>query len=372
MSSKKTTFFLFDPNEPAKGIIRLTAFFWLIEKMISWRSWTTLRLFPLVPVHEYLHQLPDLLQNTFFAIDLLLILFVLVVPLNKKVLFSLLMVEVFLCVADQNRWQPWEYQNLFVLLTAIFYKKEKLAPVCFFILGCTYFYSGLHKLNPNFLELVWKNMMLKQFFQVPSSVLANKWVIRSGYLIGLIELMAGISLFFSRLRVKGVVILILMHVFILFLIGPVGLRYNVIVWPWNAYLIGLLMGYLHWRKYHLEPLQRIQLSGIKFIVLFWAILPMGSKWEWWDQYLSSNLYGGDAPKALLCLDNKPLPAKLSPFISKPTGKVKCLSTSQVNLQQWAMKEMNVPVYPERRIYESILQQWNRAYPGSPATLMIYR
>ena len=97
-------------------------------------------------------------------------------------------------------------------------------------------YSGLHK-NDTFLNSRWSTMILKRFFKITALAYIMKWIYYSGYILSVIESFAGISLLFFKTRKAAVVTLMGMHFFILLLIGPFGLHYNKVVWPWNIAMI---------------------------------------------------------------------------------------------------------------------------------------
>src|SRR5205807_646305 len=49
---------------------------------------------------------------------------------------------------DQSRWQPWFYQYLFML--AVLCRRDSPLDTCRFIIAAVYFWSGAHKINPEF------------------------------------------------------------------------------------------------------------------------------------------------------------------------------------------------------------------------------
>ena len=64
------------------------------------------------------------------------------------------------------RWQPWFYQYFFMLAALGFYawkkpeaKNNRVAlDCCALIVVCTYFWSGIQKLNASFIHEVWPDM----------------------------------------------------------------------------------------------------------------------------------------------------------------------------------------------------------------------
>src|SRR6185312_9041869 len=138
-------------------------------------------------------------------------------PPNKYLLTGLLAADVFSCLLDQNRWQPWEYQYLFIIfIFMVNFNRQKIIPIAIsFILVFTYIYSGLGKLNAGFLETTWTTTILKHFFKAPASFVNNQWLYLAGYLLGTVELLAGSGLLFSKTKKTSAIVLILIHLFVL-------------------------------------------------------------------------------------------------------------------------------------------------------------
>ena len=110
-----------------RKIVFITFLFWLIAKMISWKVWTSYRLFPLVPAFEFLNDLPCLYHVILFGVSIFCLTILLIKP--SSVITAILIISELLSVtADQNRLQPWEYQYLFItLLVWLNRKKQKIS-----------------------------------------------------------------------------------------------------------------------------------------------------------------------------------------------------------------------------------------------------
>ena len=354
-----------------QSILKVTGLFWLIAKALSWRIWTTYRLYPLAPAFNWLTPVPGFVHLILLILSLLLITSLLFTE-SKFSLIALLFVELTSCALDQNRWQPWEYQYLFIIFIFIINqnKPKQIPAIVAFILICTYLYSGCGKLNDGFLQGIWYHMVLRSLFKLSANVAHLHWLYYSGYLLAAFELSGGLGLIFSksrRLAAKG---LILMHFLLLLFLGPLGLNYNKIVWPWNVAM--MLYLYLIFIK---KPESLISfkpvLTGLnKLVFLFWAILPALSFWGYWDGLLSSSIYSGKAPIMIICIKDTSKSSELKKFYSN-TGKGICDGAAQINLQNWAMTETNVIPNPERRIYNIIEKKLQAQYPGAGFNFLIY-
>lgn len=334
----------------SKILIRIALLFWLTAKMISYKAWLTNRIFPIVPVFDFLAGTPAYVHLFLYSFSLFCLLILIIRPDFKIVAAALFTSEVLSVMLDYVRWQPWEYEYLFILLMYIINKKsEKFISVIAFMLIALYAYSGIHKLNHGFLVQVWDNMILRSLghFHVSQQ---NSKLFYLGYLLGIIELIAAAGLIFKRTRSYATITLILMHLFNLYWLGPLGMNYNVVVWPWNVAMICFL--------YFLFIRQKgIQLSdafkGMNILVpFFWGLMPALNFVNCWDHYLSGSLYSGKLTLMGVCVDARTIP-ELGQFVSSNDFHHMCEGKSLVKVQSWALKELNVPPYPELRVYQKI-------------------
>jgi hypothetical protein len=163
----------------------------------------------------------------------------------------------------------------------------------------------------------------------------------------------GIGLVTRRFRRASLFAAVAMHLFILAMFGPAGLDWNSIVWPWTAAMaifdILLFSGApeCSWRE--------IIWSGpdprhAAAIVLF-ALLPWLSFFNSWDSYLSAALYSGNLTEAQIYLSDAgtaSLPAAIRSRLVHTSP-----NTNVLNLQRWAIEDLNVTPYPETRVYRAI-------------------
>jgi hypothetical protein len=343
-------------------LLKFTCIFWLFAKLIGWRMFTTNRLFPTAPVFEILDYVPTAIHLILFPLSLLFLVLLIVFKKNKTVLWGLFIVEIFSCLLDQNRWQPWEYQYLFAIFIFIVNAtNQKFITVAFaFVLVSTYIYSGFGKLNEGFLQTIWAKMILHLFLKVPTLTALQHWLYYSGYLLGLMELITGIGLLFLKTRKLSACVLILMHLFILLLLGPFGLWYNKIVWPWNVGMI-LYLYIIFLKKYPvIIPIKSIFIGWNIPVFICWGILPALNFIGCWDNYLSSGIYSGRLPKMLICIKDTSKCKPLRKFCRKDLLNT-CNGQAVIDLQYWAMTETNVAPCPEIRVYKKIQGKLEKQY-----------
>jgi len=360
MYELKTLFYQGDKNIL---LLRITCLGWLFAKVLSWRIWTTNRLLPTAPVFEWLDYTPAIIHTVLFATSLLLLILLLFLQKNKLCLIGLLGVEVVLCLLDQNRLLPWEYQYLFTIFIFIINSKNQkhIPSVITFLLVSTYFYSGLSKLNESFLQTVWSRMMLKAFFRIPANITAQNWVHYSGYLLGAIELLAAVGLLFVKTQVKSVWVLILMHLFILLLLGPFGLHGYRVLWPWNISMILFLVTIFLVKDDGTIVFDSITMGWNKVVILFWGILPAFSFFGYWDKNLSSNLFSADVPKMTICVRDTSACKPLQRFCYKKDTPNTCKGLAKIDIQNWAISETSVSAYPEIRVYKRMQAKLEKQY-----------
>jgi len=280
-------------------------------------------------------------------------------------LWSLLIIEILLCMLDINRLHPKEYLYMFIIFIFIVNtNNQKLITVAFtFILISTYCYSGFGKLNEGFLNNVWTKMLLELFFKISPSIALQHWIHYSGYLVGFTELIAGVGLIFSKTRKLSALFLITMHFFILLFLGPFGLSYNKIVWSWNVAMILYLYFIFLKKKQITIPLKSIFIGWNRLVFIFWGILPALNFFGWWDNYLSSNLYSGNLPRMIICIKDTSKCKPLQRFCKANYHNL-CNGEAFIVLQNWAMSETNVTPYPEIRVYKELQVKLEKQYPDA--------
>ena len=353
-------------------LLQTTFICWLITKKIGWKLWVSERLFPVVPPFDFLYM--PAAVHWFLLITVAALLIILIFnPGNKYLQIGLLTAELVSCLLDQNRWQPWEYQYLFIVVISIInhHQKQKIITCIAFIMAATYLYSGLGKLNPGFLILFWDKMVLAQYFKIGNALINHPYIYYCGYIIGVIEILAAAGLFFLKTQKISAAALIMMHLVILILLGPFGLHYNKIIWPWN-----MLMMVQLWLIFLNKETVPININALwkgwnKIIIICWGVLPALNYAGLWDSYLSSRLYSGSLPQMVFCIKDSAEIKMLKPYLNKSDLYNVCKADALVNIQTWAMKEMNTAPCPQLRVYKKIKEQWLKKYPGSSTKFVFY-
>jgi hypothetical protein len=346
-------------------VVRIICATWLVTKLLCYKLWLGVRLFPLAPVSDLFAGLPAAVHVILFVVSLLSMV-VLVFSPGKKAGWVLLIAEILSCLCDQNRWQPWEYQFLFMTAAYVLVKDEgRLRFNWQLVIAGIYFFSGVSKFNSAFIHDIWQNLILHHFFGVEHT---NTWLLRAGYLLPVAEMLAGIGLLTIRMRKISIWFLTAMHLIILISIGPLGLAVNSVIWPWN-----LAMPVLLFVLFYSSPLRFAQKSFGKpftwLTLMLWWVMPWLQLAGYWDKYLSSVLYSGGIEHLYVCTDNVAAKKALI-FAFDKNINVPC--DSSVSLYKWSMTEMNVPPYPETRIYKTVVKEWMKKYPDGNSRFILIK
>jgi hypothetical protein len=346
-------------------ILRFMLACWLVAKILGIKMWLADRYFPIAPVFDLFYEVPPIVHLLLYLISLSAIAYLLFQPQHRAVMGILLIIEIGSALLDQNRWQPWEYQYLFMLCLYIFVIEQvRLKNIFLLMLVGIYLLSGIQKLHDAFLSEVWVKMILQNLIHAEPAQITN-W--RSfGYFIPIAEISFGLMLLFKRTTNTGLILLMAMHLIILtFLVSS---RYNIIVWPWNLFMIGLLLTYFnqHEREY------TFSFSAAPIITLLvWFVLPLSNFVGIWDHYLSGSLYSGKITQAIICIKNREAMRDFPYQYYRKDIKNTCDGEGMLSLQHWAMRETAVPPYPEKRVYLKVFNALQKQYPDAELRLGIY-
>ncbi|MFL5752143.1 MAG: HTTM domain-containing protein [Bacteroidia bacterium] len=331
----------------------------LASVSVSWRLWISDRDFPLVPVFDGLTPLPVPADKILFGLFLFCTVMLLFARRPRFSIAIVLLIGAYLAIADQNRLQPWFYQYMLMLLVLAFYNWRVDEPkdhtaiftTLKIIVAAIYFWSGIQKLNPNFMADTWPWLIkpLESIFTPEGCTV----ILKSGYGIPFIEIFIGIALFSASAKRIAIPLAIGMHLLILILMGPFGHNYNPVIWGWNlgmVFMIYFLFAGTADSKYH-SVSYLFSFKPAYIILLLCGLMPGLNLVNKWDSYLSASLYSGNTSNGIIYLSDNArsrLPYYLQSF-TKPEGN----KQNSLNIKQWAMHELQVPGYPEKRIFEAV-------------------
>lgn len=253
-----------------------------------------------------------------------------------------------LVLLDQNRFQPWVYQYGAILLLLSTYtwkpaalvEQEKILNVLRLLLAGIYFYSGLQKVNPVFIESVFPWMVqpyMGDYLLIGGVV---------GFFVPFIEMFIGVGLLFKKTRSLALGGAMVMLILVLLTLGPLGNNWNMVVWPWNIVFASLAI-LLFWRvDKTFTQILTVPKTVVSFlIVALFGACPVLFFFGKWDGYPSFSLYSGQVATVRITL---PPEYEVSDEI-KPYLVASIDNKIYFDSNQLSMSDIHVPVYPETRV-----------------------
>jgi hypothetical protein len=127
-----------------------------------------------------------------------------------------------------------------------------------------------------------------------------------------------------------------------------GQNYNYVVWPWNI-AMAIFTVILFWKN-EANVLAHEGWFQIVVLLLF-TIAPLLSFFGYWDHYLSSAMYSSNRNQAMIYFSNK----NIDKFPDGVTdyARVETPDLDSIDINEWSAGELNVPPYPETRVFKSI-------------------
>ncbi len=299
---------------------------------------------------------------------------------NKWSLITSLIILFFFLLQDQNRLQPWVYIYILILIPYCISNHFKnleidlLIPIKI-ILIATYFWSGIQKANVNFIEGVFVHILM-DLFKI-QSIETIRSVLPLGYIISFTEIFIAFSLMFKKLRNIGIALAICTHTFILLYTSPLGLNNNYIIYPWNVAMILLVITLFYkdnsnFKVFKLISIKTTFLNYFYFVLL--GLLPILNFFEKWDDYLSFSLYSEKSKIFYIAVSDKYIGLLNHEFddcflkldTNIQGGKV-------IDVNKWSMKELNVPIYPEIRVFKKISKDFCKyGIPDTDIVFLMYK
>jgi hypothetical protein len=106
------------------------------------------------------------------------------------------------------------------------------------------------------------------------------------------------------------------------------------------------------------------------VLLFFAVLPLASFFNLWDSYLSAALYSGNLTQAEIYLSDAgaaALPEDVRRFTVHSSA-----NTNVINLQRWAIEDLNETPYPEARVYKALARSVCARLPDPAQLVLVVR
>lgn len=320
--------------------------------------WIGPRSYPLVPLWPSLPTIEGLVADGLYAALFVLAVLAVLAPKPQWSMGGFLAIIAAFCLVDQTRWQPWVFQYSFLIAIMALgpcsriasTEDERTLNVARLVIAFTYIFSGLQKINLNF--------MANDFPWVITPITSHlPWLGRVldpfGFLVPFVQVAFGAGLLTRRFRRVSLIAAVAMHVFILLMFGPLGLNWNNVVWPWTATMAVFdVLLFSNGTEFSWRDLLRVKpdLRQVAALALF-AVLPALSFFNLWDSYLSSALYSGNLTEAQIYVSDLGAAAASGSIKSRLVHTSP--NTNVLNLQRWAIEDLNVTPYAETRVFKAI-------------------
>ncbi|HEX8708785.1 MAG TPA: hypothetical protein VF723_11125 [Pyrinomonadaceae bacterium] len=330
------------------------------------------RTFPRAPL---LNALPAFLSAADYLASVLLFAALALTAISRRpgpYLACALALTALLVVLDQTRLQPWVYQYflmLGVLACGRWGEANEAAAgrtlaASQLIIAALYFWSGAQKLNWSFGHEVMPALLASAGVRWPGADAAYLPV--AGLVVAACEAFIGIALLVRITRRAAVVLALAMHSLLLLIL--VAASHNSVVWAWNAGMM-VMVGLLFWRMDQPHDWRTLgrwrgaESAGhsVRAVLLLCGLAPALSFAGWWDLYLSAALYSGNAPVAVARI-SEPVRAMLPASAGRQvfaTGRGELM----LPFYEWSLAELNVPPYPEVRVYRQLARELCRSAGG---------
>ncbi len=315
-----------------------------IGVFMSWPLWQYHASFPMFPFISLPSYVGEVINNVGVYLLIGFLVLSLLFPSRISAL-SLFVISSLLIAQDQLRLQPWFYMYLLLLIPVLYYWQQEqhayLKRYCQLVIAGVYFWSGIHKIHPNFFELVLKPIL--QFYSgLGNSFWINKFSTVS-YLVPVLELSVGLSFVFLKWVQTAKKVVVVMHILLIIYLSPLGIAYNYVVIPWNVAMIFLVL-----KLYFIK--RPVLLVGL-LLVWFMPFLNFFGKW---DYYPSFSLYSSKPKSYFVKISSNDL--KKKPRLNSCLAYGLYNNDSYLNLNSWCLLELNVPFYPQERLVAP-LRKW---------------
>lgn len=329
----------------------------LFSVLSSYNLWAGQRWFPVFPLIDGF-TIPYVYGYLLMGIEVVLLVLLLIGSGTRTVIFFILALNLLFILLDQNRLQSWFIiYNSFLLV--LFFYNWRIDNVnnynSFFIIlqlcfSAVYVFSGIQKINPTFINETYPLFIksLGAFFSERQMTVLYK----TGYVIPVYEILLGFVLLIKHFRFIAIPMVLILHVSIVVLGGVLGSSSNAAVWPWNLAMIcfALLLFSGKTTERYFSPSHLFKMPVFYFIMTLFWVLPVFSLFNKQETYLSFSQYSNSNLQSKIILNEHAyanLPLYIRHFVEKERNEYVLLP------DEWCLKELNAPVYPERRILEGV-------------------
>jgi hypothetical protein len=361
-----------DPRSRVRAAARWVAGGFIVGLLLTRNLWLTDRLYPLTPVWSGLPAIPYPFDFVIYLALIATSAVSIVVANPRPWLAAGAALYLGYSLFDQQRWVPFfnEIGALLIVLALYDWRAGRrdrarvVLDTCGTVVVLIYLWSGLQKLNYNFVHSVgpW---MLRPF--LPESLASYApWLSMP---MAPLETALCFLLLARPTRRIGIALAIGMHAFILASAGPLGNDGNVQVWFWN--IVSAALVWLVFRGNEGGPrafLAAPAFPAQRLVVFFFGVMPIFNvlviePLGRWDDFQSATLYSGNASDGVLEISNADY-ERLPPVVAAAVWEMED-GSNMLKLRDWAYGELNVPDYHAFRIHRNAAAVVCRMLDDSP-------
>ncbi|WP_406684435.1 hypothetical protein N1F78_01520 [Seonamhaeicola sp. MEBiC1930] len=335
----------------------------MIPFFVCYELWFSNRTFPLVPVFDNLF-VPSFAGDIFLILLFSFFFVVFVFFPNWKIGLPIILIYVYWVLIDQNRIQNFFFEIILMVIALTQFKNNVvLSKKCILIILIgTYFWSGLHKLNPIFLGR-WELGLSKRIPFVPD-VLRHVFT----YLVPFLETSFGVLLIFTKTRKLGIWLLALMHSLIL--VTLIMSNYGFVVFPLNVFNVFIMFYLFYKNPFNKESLFKINYAKTKVVMAIAIVFPVLNFFGIYDHILAFSYFSGKPKYARIYFSKsdsiKQLPTNIYDSVREYNGLY------YLDFNEWAGKTIKILVYPEERVYKKLQNHINSFLEVPDTRLELYQ
>lgn len=372
-----------DPDAARYRLFEANAgIFGLLLIAVTWRLWMPQDLYPRVPLLELPSRTPAALEYLALAAAVAGLVAMgsrIVVKRTAGLRWLVPVGFAFAVVLDQHRLQPWVYQiSALAMIFSLCGAGRGLLLIRVLTVGI-YGWSAVGKLDFQFIHTVGTQMieaMVRQVGLSPDKF--SPGVIRGAALaLPIGEAVVALLLLWARTRRVGVVLAVALHLTLVLILGPLGLRHQPGVLVWNAFF-AIQAVLLFWpaARNHASP-DRVGhaphptafSSAAGWIVALMLMLPALERFGRFDHWLSWALYAPHSSRVAVYVTPEAivrLPPTLVALLEEPAGiedeesrgeEAADLESRDLAMEgrwvrlpidRWSLATLGVPIYPQDR------------------------
>ena len=364
----------------------------LVLFAMTWRLWTPQTVFPQVPLIGLFGFLPTWFEWLLAGVVAIALSVAAVcrteAPFYWRFSFLAFAGSVGLFVLiDQHRLQPWAYQFALIAVVLSLARPQTSLQLLRWLTISIYFHSALSKLDYSFVHSNGQQLIaaLCESCGLSTSGWGSEFKVGTALLLPVGELTVAVGLAFRRTRLVALAVAIWMHTMLLLAVGPLGLNHKPPVLLWNAYFIvqnvfvfgGNLPNQIYKRVFSMlgkvnldeEYLEdgkvsnntRVTRSVSEYVatvfVVIAATIPLLEPFGYFDHWPSWAVYASKNERVRVYLyprGNRPdeLSIIYQTYPPNPADKYWASRYEDflVNINDWSLETLNVPVYPQDRFY----------------------